>query len=193
MTESFRFFDHIGSIGALLAAVAAPCCFPIFAALSATVGLTAFGPYERFVLVALQTFAVLSLLGLALAYSRHRNIAPLLIGIASVLSLGYSFYWSVNTIALYAGLFGLVLASALNFVFSRQRREAAGLLLRSVITCPQCGGQSEETMPTDACLFFYDCKSCGIRLKPKPGDCCVFCSYGSVSCPPIQLGRTCCT
>jgi hypothetical protein len=24
-------------------------------------------------------------------------------------------------------------------------------------------------------------------LKPKPGDCCVFCSYGSVACPPVQL------
>ena len=29
-------------------------------------------------------------------------------------------------------------------------------------------------MPTDACQFFYDCKGCGARLKPKPGDCCVF-------------------
>jgi hypothetical protein len=41
-------------------------------------------------------------------------------------------------------------------------------------------------MPTDACQFFYDCKGCGQRLKPKPGDCCVFCSYGSVPCPPVQ-------
>jgi hypothetical protein len=41
-------------------------------------------------------------------------------------------------------------------------------------------------MPTDACQFFYDCKGCGERLKPLAGDCCVFCSYGSVSCPPIQ-------
>jgi hypothetical protein len=23
-------------------------------------------------------------------------------------------------------------------------------------------------------------------LRPKPGDCCVFCSYGSVKCPPQQ-------
>ena len=45
-------------------------------------------------------------------------------------------------------------------------------------------------MPTDACVFFYDCKGCGQRLKPRRGDCCVFCSYGSVPCPPIQIG--CC-
>jgi len=24
-------------------------------------------------------------------------------------------------------------------------------------------------MPTDACLFFYDCEGCGATLKPKPG------------------------
>jgi hypothetical protein len=56
----------------------------------------------------------------------------------------------------------------------------------STLTCPKCGQQAVETMPTDACLFFYDCKGCGERLKPLAGDCCVFCSYGSVPCPPIQ-------
>jgi hypothetical protein len=51
--------------------------------------------------------------------------------------------------------------------------------LESTLTCPSCGHQSVETMPTDACQFFYDCKGCGTRLKPLAGDCCVFCSYGS--------------
>jgi hypothetical protein len=41
-------------------------------------------------------------------------------------------------------------------------------------------------MPTDACQYFYDCAHCGVRLKPKAGDCCVFCSYGDVLCPPVQ-------
>jgi hypothetical protein len=58
----------------------------------------------------------------------------------------------------------------------------------STITCPICGTAKAETMPTDACLFFYECTGCGALLRPKPGDCCVFCSYGSVSCPPIQQG-----
>ena len=31
----------------------------------------------------------------------------------------------------------------------------------------------------DACRYFYTCGSCGERLKPKKGDCCVFCSYGT--------------
>ena len=39
-------------------------------------------------------------------------------------------------------------------------------------------------MPTDSCQFFYECISCKTLLRPKRGDCCVFCSYGSVKCPP---------
>ena len=66
---------------------------------------------------------------------------------------------------------------------------SASLIVHSEITCPQCGHRATERMPTDACLFFYDCAGCGTRLKPKPGDCCVFCSYGSVPCPPIQEAR----
>ncbi|WP_345269186.1 GDCCVxC domain-containing (seleno)protein [Nibrella viscosa] len=66
-------------------------------------------------------------------------------------------------------------------------------ILQSVINCPECGHQQEETMATDACQYFYECKICGTRLKPKKGDCCVFCSYGSVKCPPIQMGTSCCS
>ena len=58
--------------------------------------------------------------------------------------------------------------------------------LQSTLTCPACKHQATETMPTDACQFYYDCADCGQRLKPLPGDCCVFCSYGTVPCPPIQ-------
>ena len=63
----------------------------------------------------------------------------------------------------------------------------------SKITCPQCGHSEVETMPTNACQWYYDCKGCGELLKPKNGDCCVYCSYGTVPCPPIQLDNPCCT
>jgi len=72
-------------------------------------------------------------------------------------------------------------------------------ILSSVLTCPACGFQKELTMPTNACQFFYLCRHCNTRIKPKEGDCCVFCSYGSVPCPPIQLTQpnpnqaNCCT
>ena len=78
------------------------------------------------------------------------------------------------------------------------RETAISLELRSTITCPHCGCPASETMPTDACVGFYPCKGCGRTLRPKPGDCCVFCSYGTMACPPIQeeragvAGRSCC-
>ena len=61
--------------------------------------------------------------------------------------------------------------------------------LKSTITCPQCGGSSTETMPTDACQFFYDCNHCQALLRPLAGDCCVFCSFANVACPPIQAAK----
>ncbi|HSM98957.1 MAG TPA: GDCCVxC domain-containing (seleno)protein [Gallionella sp.] len=66
-------------------------------------------------------------------------------------------------------------------------------ILRSTITCPHCGTAREETMPTDACRYFYECTGCHTVLRPKPGDCCVFCSFGTMPCPPVQLQRGCCT
>ncbi len=63
--------------------------------------------------------------------------------------------------------------------------------LTSIITCPECGFKKEEIMPTDSCLVFCECSNCGRILRPKKGDCCVFCSYGSVNCPPIQESDEC--
>ena len=70
--------------------------------------------------------------------------------------------------------------------------DEANLELQSVITCPDCGHRATEMMLTDACQWFYECKGCGVVLRPAPGDCCVYCSYGTVPCPPIQEGRSCC-
>ena len=58
--------------------------------------------------------------------------------------------------------------------------------LQSTITCPKCGFQKEETMPTDACQYFYTCSKCKERIRPNKGDCCVFCSYGDSKCPSKQ-------
>ena len=58
--------------------------------------------------------------------------------------------------------------------------------LESSLTCPACGHAKVETMPTDACQWFYECEQCHVVLQPKPGDCCVYCSYGTVPCPPVM-------
>ena len=56
----------------------------------------------------------------------------------------------------------------------------------STVTCPACGTQTKADMPTDACQFFWECPACGTVLRPEQGDCCVFCSFGDVPCPPVQ-------
>lgn len=56
--------------------------------------------------------------------------------------------------------------------------------LFSTITCPECGTAKREPMPENACVWFYRCTNCDVTLRPKPGDCCVFCSYGDTPCPP---------
>jgi hypothetical protein len=58
-------------------------------------------------------------------------------------------------------------------------------IAESTITCPECGHSKLETMPTDACQWFYECEACHTMLKPKPGDCCVYSSCGDVPCPPV--------
>jgi hypothetical protein len=60
------------------------------------------------------------------------------------------------------------------------------VVTEATITCPECGFAAVEPMPTNACVYFYACTSCGVQLRPRPGDCCVFCSYGDHRCPPKQ-------
>lgn len=67
-----------------------------------------------------------------------------------------------------------------------------GIEYASKITCPVCGFQKQELMPEDACQYFYQCENCRNVIRPKEGDCCVFCSYGSVKCPPMQQDTGCC-
>jgi len=60
---------------------------------------------------------------------------------------------------------------------------------KAKLTCPLCGFTDDMEMPTDSCPFFHECVNCKIVLKPNSGDCCVFCSYADVQCPPQQSER----
>ncbi len=57
------------------------------------------------------------------------------------------------------------------------------IVLKSALTCPECGYVKAEIMPTDACQWFYECEQCHVVLKPKPGDCCcvLLIRFGAVS------------
>jgi len=61
--------------------------------------------------------------------------------------------------------------------------------LRSTLTCPECGGRTTETMPTDACQYFFACRCCSAVRKPNAGVFCFFCSPAAFPCPPVQEAR----
>jgi hypothetical protein len=66
-----------------------------------------------------------------------------------------------------------------------QMMENAGRNLAH-LTCPFCGFREELEIPADYCLISHRCTNCNMQIKPAPGDCCVFCSYGDVLCIPKQ-------
>jgi hypothetical protein len=177
--------EKLGSAGAVIAAAACPVCFPKLALLGALFGLGAFGVYEYQFFIAAQVLVAIAVAGHALSYLQHRNAWLPAGGLASGAAVFAGLYLVGSEWLTYAGLGGLVMASvpqSWKWITGRPRRPQ----LESVITCPRCGASRREVMPTDACQFMYDCSGCGAVLRPKPGDCCVFCSYGSVKCPPMQ-------
>lgn len=165
-------------MGGLLAAAACPICFPKLALLGALFGLGAFSAYEAQLIVAAQILVGVALLGHVLAYRRQRSKWRLALAGAAAAAFFVGLYFQ-EWLA-YAGFAGLIAAS-----IPRWRTASRS----SVVTCPECGHREKEAMPAEACLFFYECKACRKLLRPMPGDCCVFCSYGSVRCPPMQAAQ----
>lgn len=191
--------DKLGTAGLFLTALFSPCCFPLFAFAASAFGLGSFELFGGWTMWVFQAMVLISVGGLYLSYRKHRCMYPLMVAIPAGLTVfyGYHFNDSNNWIYfLYAGMTGLFIATLWNY----QRNKMHGscntcvtynqstVELSSTITCPECGYQKNEMMPTDACIYFYECTNCKTRLKPMPGDCCVFCSFGNVKCPPIQAG-----
>jgi hypothetical protein len=56
----------------------------------------------------------------------------------------------------------------------------------STLKCPHCGRLSRDQMPSNASVYFYQCLRCRAVFKPRPKDCCVYCSYADVPCPSAQ-------
>jgi hypothetical protein len=60
------------------------------------------------------------------------------------------------------------------------------LAFESTLTCPECSYAEKLDLPDDYCQIVHVCTRCGTKLRPKTGDCCIFCSYGDVQCPSKQ-------
>ena len=194
--------NSVGTLGLFLTAIASPCCFPLFGIALAALGFGTFELFGGWTMWVFQGLVLLSLAGLAISYQKHRCAYPLLIAIPSAIIIFYSYHImeSDNWIyLLYLGMFGLLVSTVINHYRNRLHNTCcaplendSAITLKSIITCPKCGHRKEEIMPTDACQYFYDCENCKQVLKPNQGDCCVYCSYGTTKCPPMQSGESCC-
>ena len=195
--------DKLGTVGLFITAIFSPCCFPLFAFVVSALGLGSFELFGGWTMWVFQAMVIVAIFGLYISYRKHKCLYPLLTAIPSGLLIFYGYhlndsdYW---TYFLYTGMFGLLAVTIWNYRRNKIHGkcdtcviyEGKEVELKSIITCPKCGHKKEELMPTDACQYFYECEKCKTVIKPKQGDCCVYCSYGSVNCPPIQAGNNCC-
>lgn len=195
--------DKLGTVGLFITAIFSPCCFPLFAFAASTLGLGSFELFGGWTMWVFQAMVIIAIFGLYISYRKHKCLYPLLVAIPSGLLIFYGYhlndsdYW---TYFLYTGMFGLLVATIWNYrrnkihgkCYTCVIYEGKEVELKSIINCPKCGHKKDELMPTDACQYFYECEKCKTVIKPKQGDCCVYCSYGSVNCPPIQAGNNCC-
>lgn len=195
MIKNSTIIEKIGVIGIFLTALTSPCCFPLFGIALSTLGASSFELFGGVTLYVFLGFVVLSLIGSVFSYLYHKKWLPLFVGALSSVMIFYNYFFdSESNDTMYLGMIGLMIASLMNYyetkIFNLMKNKK--IILQSTITCPNCGHKKEEIMPTDTCQFFYECENCKTLLKPKLNDCCVYCSYGSVKCPPIQTEGRCC-
>jgi hypothetical protein len=192
--------DKLGTLGLFFTALFSPCCFPLFAFGASALGLGSFELFRGWTMWIFQVMILISIVGLIISYGKHHSLYPLLFAVPSAILILYGYYFSSNLYFIYIGMFGLLIATGVNYYRNKLYGtcktctiyNGKSVELKSTLTCPNCGYKKTEMMPTDACAFFYECENCKTRLRPLEGDCCVYCSYGTVKCPPIQAGENCC-
>jgi hypothetical protein len=192
--------DKLGTGGLFFTALFSPCCFPLFAFGASTFGLGSFELFGGWTMWIFLAMVLISIVGLIISYRKHHSVYPLLIAVPSVLLIYYRYYFNSIPYFTYIGMLGVLIATGVNYYRNKLYGTCStctiyngkSVELKSTLTCPNCGHKKYEIMPTDACQFFYECENCKVILKPKQGDCCVYCSYGTVKCPSIQAGESCC-
>lgn len=193
--EKITLIENIGTAGIIITAVLSPCCFPLFGIILTSLGLGSielFGSLTIYVFLAL---LILSFIGSIFSFLYHKKILPTIITAIGGFLILFNYYFEKESYdTMYWGIFGLLIASLMNYYETKIFRisKTNQIIYDSILKCPNCGFSKKEMMPTDSCQFFYECENCKSILKPKNGDCCVYCSYGTVKCPSIQENKNCC-
>ena len=117
---STNILDKVGSVGAVLAGAAVPCCFPFLSLIGSILGLSFLAPYQIYVMYAMKALVVLALVGTVIAYRGHRKILPLILGVFSTAAVLYAVNTNMNIYLLYGGLAGLLIVAVWNSIEGRR-------------------------------------------------------------------------
>ncbi len=193
----------LSTIALFITALFSPCCFPLFGFIASAFGFGSFELFGGWTMWLFQLMVLVSIAGMIFSYRKHACTYPLLIAVPN----GLLIFSAIHLITLenwvnymYVGMMGLFVATIWDYRRSKLNQNCdtcatyngKTVELASTITCPNCAHSKDEMMPTDSCSYFYECEKCKTILKPLSGDCCVYCSYGTVKCPPIQADVACC-
>src|SRR5438552_19130377 len=99
-------FDKLGAVGALIFAVASPCCLPLFATLGGILGLGSVPFLRENARPFIQITAALAFIGQFAAFRQHRQRWPLLISGLRVLLLFAASYLTYPAPRMYTALPG---------------------------------------------------------------------------------------
>lgn len=116
--------DKVGSIGAVIAGAAVPCCFPFLSLVGSILGLTFLAPYETYILYAMQVLVVIALIGTVIAYRGHRKILPFILSVLSTVAVLYALNTNMNIKILYSGLAGLIIVAIWNSIEAKRCADA---------------------------------------------------------------------
>ena len=112
--------DKVGSIGAVLAGAAVPCCFPFLSLFGSIFGLSFLAPYESVLMYALQGLVLLALVGSFIAFRGHRKASPLVLSVVSTAAVLYGINTDLNIYYIYGGMIGLLVVAVWNSIESRR-------------------------------------------------------------------------
>lgn len=112
--------DKVGSIGALIAGAAVPCCFPFLSLIGGILGLSFLAPYEAYVMYAMQVLVLIALVGSFIAYRGHRKILPLILAVLSTAAVLYALNTGMNMKLIYGGMAGLIVVAIWNSIEAKR-------------------------------------------------------------------------
>src|SRR5688572_15241442 len=96
--------DKVGSVGAVIAGAAVPCCLPFLSLFGSILGLSFFAQYEGIIMYLIQGLVLVALVGSVIAYRGHRKILPLVLSVASTASVLYGMNTGLNIYYIYGGM-----------------------------------------------------------------------------------------